>query len=570
MPEKPENFLYYGDNLKILQNRQPIYIADESVDLVYLDPPFNSNRNYNVIFTEHDGSGSAAQSKAFKDTWNWAEAAPVFFAMIEAGGRVAEALNAFKQLLGDNEVLLSYLAMMAPRLKELRRVMKPTASIYLHCDPTASHYLKVLMDAIFGSLSFRSEIVWKRSSAHSDTKQGRAIHGHIHDVILFYTKGDKWTWNAQFTPYSKDYIESHYRYVDEKGRRYQPGDLTAARPGGDTEYEWKGVRPPQGRYWAYSRANMERFEAEGRLMYTRTGMPRYKRYLDEMPGTPPQDVWDDIPPVNAMAAERLGYPTQKPEALLERIIRTSSNEGDVILDPFCGCGTAVAVAQRLKRRWIGIDITYAAITLIKNRLLTAYGEEVGKTFKVRGEPETMPDAARLAAEDGYQFQWWALDMVGARGEEDVKRGSDKGVDGKLYFVDGTDIKKVVLSVKGGKTGPNDVRDLRGVMEREKAVMGVFICLQEPTPAMKSEAASSGYYRSPTYPAHPYPCLQLLTVREILEGRRIDMPPLGQVNVTYKRAPKAKAEVAARMPSIWDTANGSDEGDGEADTTEAYE
>jgi adenine specific DNA methylase Mod len=322
------NRLYYGDNLDILRR----YVKDESVDLIYLDPPFNSKQDYNVLFKEQTGSRSASQIKAFTDSWHWEQAAPFYHEVVEAGGHLFRALQAFRDLLGDSD-MLAYLSMMAPRLKELHRVLTPTGSIYVHCDSTASHYLKLLMEAIFGPTRFKSEIIWKRSSAHNDTKQGRRQHGRIHDTLLFYTKGETWTWNPQYTPYDEEYVRQFYRHVEEgTGRRYRLSDLTAAKPGGDTSYEWKGVKPYKGRYWAYSRDNMEHFEREGRLYYSKSGMPSYKRYPDEMLGVAPQDLWTDLAPISPQAAERLGYPTQKPEALLERIIKTSSNEGDVVLE----------------------------------------------------------------------------------------------------------------------------------------------------------------------------------------------------------------------------------------------
>jgi DNA modification methylase len=538
-----DNYLYYGDNLDILRR----YIKDETVDLIYLDPPFNSNVTYNVLFGEQNGSQAAAQIKAFEDTWQWDQgSARAYQEVVEAGGVVSRAMQAFRAFLGDSN-MLAYLAMMAPRLVELQRVLKPTGSIYLHCDPTASHYLKMLMDAVFSSANFRTEIVWKRSAAHSDTKQGRKQHGRIHDTFLFYTKTGEWTWNPVYTPYDDEYIQSNYRYVeDATGRRFKATDLTAAKPGGDTEYEWKGRRPAPGRYWAYSKENMQRFEDEGRLYYTRSGLARLKQYLDEMPGVVLQDLWTDVPSISSQAAERLGYPTQKPEALLERVIRSSSNEEDVVLDPFCGCGTATVVAERLGRRWIGIDITHLAISLIKHRLRDAFGDEVN--FDVIGEPVSLPDAQVLAEQDPYQFQWWALGLVGARPVEQ-KKGADKGIDGRLYFHDeakGGKTKQVILSVKAGSTGVAHVRDLRGVVDREKAQIGVLITMQDPTQPMRAEAASAGFYKSPGWQTQ-HPRLQILTVEELLEGKTIDMPAVGQQRATFKRAPKAKEDGPEQLP-----------------------
>jgi len=363
-PEAGPNRLYYGDNLDVLRE----HVADASVDLIYLDPPFNSNRNYNVIFAQHDvyDSGESAQIKAFDDTWHWTPKTGDQFRAAIAGGvpaKVADVLAAVRMLLGENDAL-AYLVNMAPRLVELHRVLKPTGSLYLHCDPTMSHYLKVLLDAIFGPKFFRNEVSWKRFSAKNDPHR----FGRSHDTILFYTKGDKFTWNVQYGPFEEDYVEENYRYVEEgTGRRYRRGDLTANKPGGDVDYEWHGAKPYKGRHWAYSRENMDKMLAEGRIEFRSTGMPVYKRYLDEQPGVPLQDIWTDIR-LHAGSNERLGYPTQKPVVLLERIIEASSNEGDVVLDPFCGCGTTIAAAQERDRRWIGIDITYIAVDLIENRL----------------------------------------------------------------------------------------------------------------------------------------------------------------------------------------------------------
>ena len=535
------NALYYGDNLDVL----PRYIADESVDLVYLDPPFNSNANYNVLFAEKDGTRSAGQIEAFTDTWHWDQAAVADYeATVERGGRVADALVAMRTFLGGSD-MLAYLSMMAPRLVELRRVLRPTGSLYLHCDPTASHYLKLLLDAVFGPANFRAEIIWKRTTAHSDSKQGRKLPGRIHDVLLFYSRGDDWTWNTIFTDYDESYVASHYRFEEDgTGRRFRKADLTAAKPGGDTSYDWKGVLPYSGRFWAYSREHMEQFEADGRLIYTRTGMPELKRYLDEMPGVSLQDLWTDIDAINARAAERLGYPTQKPLALLERIIAASSNPGDVVLDPFCGCGTAIDAAQRLGRQWVGIDITHLAINLIKNRLRTAHDQHLtgyeDLSFDVIGEPTDLAGAADLAASDPYQFQWWALGLVGARPVEQ-KKGADRGIDGRLFFHDeqGGETKQVILSVKAGHVTVSQLRDLRGVIERAGAAIGVLISMEPPTKPMRTEAADAGLYEGPW--GQKYPRLQLLTIEDLLNGRGIEMPDLGSLaaNVTHKRAPRAR-------------------------------
>lgn len=528
MPAK--NQLYYGDNFDVLRR----YMADESVDLVYLDPPFNSNANYNVLFAEKGGTKAAAQIKAFEDTWQWDESSAASFRhVVEQGGQVAQALIAFRTFLGDSD-MLAYLAMMAPRLVELRRVMKSTGSIYLHCDPTASHYLKMLLDAIFGPTKFRNEVIWQRTSAHNDPFR----YGRVHDVLLFYGK-DRPVWNEQFDPPDASYFAAHDFETDEAGRLYRKRDLTAPAHGRDSgQYEWKGMRPPKGRMWSYTLENMERLEAESRIAYTRTGMPRLKIYAEDLKGVPYQDVW--VRPelwLNAAAGERLGYPTQKPEALLERIISASSNEGDTVLDPFCGCGTTVAAAQKLNRQWIGIDITHLAIGLIKKRFSDTYGEAIKDTYDVIGEPVSLQDAATLAASDPYQFQWWALSLVQARPAEQ-KKGRDRGIDGRIYFHDDTsgDTKSIILSVKAGKTGPDHVRDLRGTVEREKAALGVLITMEGPTKEMRKEAATGEFYLSP-WGTHPR--IQLLTVADLLAGKTINRPPDSQTGATFKKAPKAK-------------------------------
>ena len=521
-----DNILYYGDNLDVLRR----HVSDESIDLVYLDPPFNSNATYNVLFAEQNGSRAAAQIKAFEDTWQWDQtAAQAFREVVEAGGPVSQVMQAFRTFLGDSN-LLAYLAMMAPRLVELRRALNPTGSIYLHCDPTASHYLKMLMDAVFGTSNFRAEIIWKRTYGHG----GATNYHHVHDTLLYYRHTDNVIWNEVRLAHEDSYIESHYRQTDKDGRRYQLITAHAPGPGPARQFGDRLIEPPPGRHWM-DQETVDRDMAEGRIVFTKTGRPRKKRYLDETPGRPVRDVFDNIFPINSQAQERLGYPTQKPEALLERIIQASSNEGDVVLDPFCGCGTAVAVAQKLNRRWIGIDITHLAVNLIKVRLRDAFGDAL--QYDVVGEPTSLPDAQALAEADRYQFQWWALGLVGARPAQG-KKGADKGIDGRLYFHDEGEkgkTKQVIFSVKAGNASVAHVRDLRGVLDREKADMGVLISMQEPTKPMKTEAAGAGFYDSPWGSTHPR--MQLLTVEELLGGKGVDMPPSRDLR-TFKKSPKA--------------------------------
>jgi len=470
------NILYYGDNLNVLRE----HIPNECVDLVYLDPPFKSNQDYNVLYEEKNGTDSVAQIKAFEDTWHWDMAAvEAYQETVEEGGDTARALMAFRDFLGTND-MMAYLAMMAPRLKELRRVMKNTASIYLHCDPTASHYLKMLMDAVFGGQSYRREVIW-RSGWVSGFKTKTKNWIRNHDILLYYVKspGDA-TFNKELA--------------------YYPHEEGYKRRGGG-------------------------------------GNPK---------GVAMDDVWDDpklySPWIKSFSKEKLGYLTQKPITLLERIIEVCSNPGDIVLDPFCGCGTTVAAAQKLNRRWIGIDITHLAIALIKHRLMNAYGDDV--EFSVLGEPEDLSGARQLAKDDPYQFQWWALGFVGARPNE-KKKGADKGIDGRLYFHDEGGrgkTKQIVISVKGGHVQVSHIRDLRGVIEREEAEIGVLITLNEPTRPMRTEAADAGFYQSPGISQTKHPRIQILTIEELLGGARIDYPTTGIGNTTFKRAKSARGKV----------------------------
>ena len=512
------NVLYYGDNLEILRE----YIPDSSVDLIYLDPPFNSKATYNVLYKEPTGKPSQAQISAFEDTWHWGLEAEHALLEIAASPiaptAVKEFMSVLPKLVGRRTDMTAYLTMMCIRLIELKRVLKDTGSIYLHCDPSASHYLKLLLDTIFGANNFRNEIVWKRTTAHNDPKR----FGRVHDILFFYSRADKPTWNTVFAPYDPEYIEIYYRYTDEHGKKFLSRDLTAPSHGSSSgQYEWHGKHTSKGRMWSYTKENMERLEAEGRIFYTRNGYPRLRQYLEDMEGIPAQSIWTDVLNLRSWHKEDLGYDTQKPEALLERIIKASSNEGDVVLDPFCGCGTAVVTAQRLNRRWIGIDITHLAIGLMEWRLKNIVPMPV---YKVIGEPEDLASAVELADKDKYQFQWWAVKKVGGQPYGNKKKGADTGIDGYLYYMDEKDkIKKAIISVKGGKN-PNVsmIRDLGHVIDREKSDIGVFITLEKATRPMLEEAAMKGFYHSPL--GKDYPRIQILTIDEILQGKTPDIPP----------------------------------------------
>lgn len=558
------NALYYGDNLQILRE----YIATESVDLVYLDPPFNSQASYNVLFKARSGEQSQAQIEAFEDSWHWNDHAERAFDEVMRSGNsdVAEMLRALRSFLNEND-MMAYVTMMAVRLLELHRVLKPTGSLYLHCDPTASHYLKIVLDGVFGIENYKNEISWRRSSAHNDTKQGLKKYGNVRDTIFFYTKSKVWTWNPLYTAYNEEYTDSMYRFTDAtSGRRYRKGDLTAAKTGGDTRYEWRVRRPTGGewqadlddeykspkdgweylgvlpygkRIWAYSKENMRRYALDGRIAYSESGMPNYKRYLDEMPGVALQNDWDEIKP--AAGGEYLGYPTQKPLALLERIISASSREGDTVLDPFCGCGTTIHAAQKLRREWIGTDITHLAISLIEKRLKDAFS---GITFEVHGTPKDTDGARALAAQDKYQFQWWAVSLVDAVPYGGKKKGADSGIDGLIYFKpDGKTTEKAIVSVKGGENvSVPMIRDLGHVVDREKARIGVFITLGEPTGPMLKEAVKAGFYETPY---GKYPKIQILTIAELFAGKQPNIPLVDPT--FFKKAQKEIAESQDTLP-----------------------
>ena len=526
------NALYYGDNLAVLRE----HIKDESVDLVYLDPLFNSNANYNVLFKAPGGEHSQAQIEAFEDTWHWNDVAELAFDEVMQSGNsnAADMLRAMRGFLGQND-MMAYLAMMAVRLIELHRVLKKTGSLYLHCDPTASHYLKILLDAVFGKTCFMSEVIWKRTSSHNSAQRW----GPVHDTILTYAKDDNFTWNVVFESYDESYIDRFYRFEDENGR-FRIGDLTGAGiRHGESGQAWRGVDPTAaGRHWAVPTSTIVRsglngeFESRsvqgkldkldelGLIYWPPAGkVPQFKRYLDVDRGVAIQDIISDIKPISSQAKERLGYPTQKPVALLERILSASSNEGDVVLDPFCGCSTTVHAAQKLNRQWIGIDVTHLAISLIEKRLKDAFP---GVRFDVHGTPKDEAGARDLALRDKYQFQWWAVSLVDAVPYAGKKKGADGGIDGLIFFKpDSKTTERAIVSVKGGDSvSVAMVRDLKGVIEREKAPIGIFLSLAEPTKPMIAEAASAGIYET----GHgKFPKLQIITVAELFAGKRPQIP-----------------------------------------------
>jgi DNA modification methylase len=528
------NKLYYGDNLDVLRGEIP----DKSIDLVYLDPPFNSSATYNVLFASPKGHFSHAQIAAFEDTWHWGEQAEKEFGEIlaQSNTQVAEVMRALRQFLGEND-MMAYLTMMANRFIQLHRVLKPTGALYLHCDPTASHYLKVVLDGVFGFEFYRNEITWKRTFAHGNVGRN---YGSISDVLLFYSKGREYTWNQQFAKLSAAALDEKYPNIDPDGRRWQ--SVTLRNPGFRPNLHFpytasNGVTyQPHRNGWSGNLERLQKYDREGRLHFPSSpdGALRLKMYEDESLGERLQNIWTDIPPISANAAERLGYPTQKPLALLERIISTSSDEGGIVLDPFCGCGTAVHAAQKLNRQWVGIDITHLAISLIEKRLRDAFPQI---EFEVQGTPKDYEGARDLAERDKYQFQWWACSLVNAQPYQGKKKGADSGVDGLIFFQDDKELpKKIVVSVKGGEhIGVTMVKDLIATCARQKADIGLFVTLNPPTKPMTVEAAATGFYTSPATGAQ-FPRIQILTVEDLLAHKEAPRyPRLDAGGLTFKKA-----------------------------------
>jgi site-specific DNA-methyltransferase (adenine-specific) len=491
MKEPKTNALYYGDNLPILRG-----FPDECVDLVYLDPPFNSNADYNAIFKDESGKLSSAQVKAFDDTWHWGPSAQEHYDFLTNTGLnrgqvpqpITAIMSAFVQSLGKN-ALTAYLVEMTVRLVELHRVLRDTGSMFLHCDPTASHFLKVILDALFGPNRFRNEIIW----AYRGGGVSKRWFARKHDVILFYSKGTTWTFNVQYTPYSES---------------------TLAVTG-------------------------------------RTGKRVNKTSIDLDRGAHMPDWWTDINALQTWSPERLGYPTQKPIALLERIISAGSNPGDVVLDPFCGCGTAIAAAEALGRKWIGIDITYLSIAVMKSRLQDQH-PHLGK-IEVIGAPTELEGARQLAADEEngrYQFQWWALDQIGAtpRGGTE-KKGADGGIDGIISFSDSSGVQTVIVSVKSGGVQARDIRELKAVVERERAAIGVFVTLEEPSKPMRDEAVQAGVWHSDLY-NKDFPAIQIITAKEIIEdAKQPHLPPL--IAPQYRKAERITSESEELQTGLFD-------------------
>jgi DNA modification methylase len=534
--QTPQNHLYYGDNLTIMQ-RMPKHC----VDLIYLDPPFNSKQNYNLIYKNMTGLPVPDQAEAFCDTWEMdaekeelAKTMPILMREHGVESYYVDFWRIWINALRHTQPhLLAYLIYMVQRLLHMKSILRPTGSIYLHCDPTASHYIKVMMDGIFGHKHFQNEIIWKRTGAHGRAKRW----GPIHDVILFYSVSDKYTWNRVFEEYDQSYIDNFYRFNDDHGQyRLVTLDGPGVR-GGSSGTPWRGTDPgTKGRHWevppdralpdwfhhpeGYAQMTVQErldvLDAAGLIYWPKRGtVPQYKRYLNVAEGNPVQDIISDIRPIGSQADERLGYPTQKPIALLDRIIRASTNKGDVVFDPFCGCGTTIYAAEARERTWIGCDVAILSIKLVRE-ILTGerYRLVEGQHFDVSGIPVSVEQAEELFKRDPFQFEHWIVERVGGF---PTKKTGDKGIDGRMYFETQDGLKAMVLSVKGGKLRPTDVRDLVGVLSGDPDMeMAGFLSLQEPSKAMREAGAMAGQY---TYNGIKYDRVQFLTAADILEGKR---------------------------------------------------
>lgn len=525
------NRLYYGDCLTIMRD-MPL----GSVDLIYLDPPFNSNRDYNAIYKDETGRPLPDQIEAFNDLWELSEERqrairlmPVLMRDAGLDDDIVEFWKIWMNALRNTQPrLLAYLSYMTERLLPLRGILKPTGSIFLHCDPTAAHYIKVMMDGIFGHDKFVNEIIWKRYGAHNDSGQGSKHFGRVHDTILFYSRSDKRTWNQIYVPLDPAYVEGTYRHIDADGRRYTTTPLTG--PGGAAKgnpvFEWNG----HTRAWRYSKETMQRLHDEGKLVYSRTGYARQKMFLENSKGVPVQSVWNDIPSLAGTNRERLGYPTQKPLALMRRIIEATTKPGDTVFDPFCGCATTIEAAHALGRKWIGIDIAIHAIKRVaKVRLEDRLGLVEGEDFTIEGVPHSLEGAQDLWERDKFQFQKWAIEQVD--GFVTSRKTADGGIDGRLYFTipDERDLQSMVIEVKGGKNiNVSILRDLTGVLDRDQALMAGLILMDDlGERKMRNFRTWCGDAGDLAVNGVLYPKMQILTVPEIIAGRRFNTPSVAR-------------------------------------------
>ena len=519
--------LYYGDNLEVLRK----HVKDESIDLIYLDPPFNSKVNYNIIFKDKAGH-APAQIRAFNDTWTWTSESEMTYGIL-MDTKIGSVISGLRDVVGTND-LMAYLVMIAIRLLELHRVLKPTGSLYLHCDPTASHYLKIILDSIFGIENFLNEVVWKRYGSHNDSKR----YANVHDTIFYYVKNkNKRIWNKLYLEYDDEYVKNAYSYNDKNGA-YTTSPLQArSLSGGGYNYTWKGITDT----WKFPQQRLDELDKQGLIHWPKTGStPRRKVYLKDAKGLPVTDMFLDVKSLSSSHKERMDYPTQKPLALLERIISASSNEGGTVLDPFCGCGTAVIAAEKLGRAWIGIDITHLAVNLIEKRLHDSFGIKA----KIIGVPQSLEAAQKLADADKFQFELWAINLI-PKLHSNEKQVGDRGIDGRGQIMVGLGednrpkYEKIIASVKGGnQTNPSMVRDLVGTVKSEGAAFGIFICIKKPTKRMQEAAVKGGIYTTPL--GRQYQRVQIYTIEDYFNRLTPDIPDLVDSMKGQKQKRQARA------------------------------
>ncbi len=532
------NHLYFGDCLDVLRDLKENF-PQPFIDLIYIDPPFNSKRNYNVLFESMDMKDANAQKQAFADTWTNVAYMDELQMLAEMHKDLYDVLTAFGKAKSISHSAVAYLTTMALRILYMHKLLKDTGSFYLHCDPTMSHYLKLICDMIFGEKNYQNEIVWQRVNAKGNVQRK---FGAVHDVIFRYSKkpGDD-IWNQLYIPLSQYYMDTSYRNIEEgTGRKFMLDNLTApmTRASKGQIYEWRGVRPPSSRCWVYAIDKMEELDKNGRIVFSKNGYPRFKRYLDENKGEKISDTWIDVPQM--ANKEFLGYPTQKPEALMERIIKASSNEGDVVADFFCGCGTTIAVAQKLNRKWLGADISHLAIRLIVKRLVDSYGEGVKHNVKIHGFPADVASARELAEKTDkgrILFQEWVIEVL-LNGVVNETKVADGGFDGYLTYQTEAGKEFVLIEIKSGKVNVTNIREFVQVIDKQNANAGIFVCFESTvTKEMLKEAKAAGHIKIGNV-EFGQDKIQLMTIEQLMSNHHPNLP---NVSSTFKKAQRKESK-----------------------------
>lgn len=538
------NHLYFGDCLDVLKELKREH-PQPFIDLIYIDPPFNSKRNYNVLFESMDMKDANAQKQAFADTWSNYSYMDTLNEIAEIDRDLYTVLKTFHDVKSISDSAVAYLTTMAIRIWYMHKLLKDTGSFYLHCDPTMSKYLGLICDMIFGEDNFQNEIIWQRINAKGNVQKK---FGAVHDVIFRYSKSKNFNWVQQYVPLNEKYVEDFYKHIENgTGRRYRLSDLTApiTRASKGQIYQWKNAKLPNSRCWVYAKDKMEELDRTNRIVYSKNGIPSLKRYLDENKGEKISDTWTDIPQISS--SEFIGYPTQKPEALLERIIKASSNEGDVVADFFCGCGTTISVAQKLNRQWLGADISHLAIRLIVKRLIDTYGQGIRHNIKMHGLPKDVASARELAqnVEGGrIGFQDWVIEVL-LNGVVNEKKVADGGFDGYLTFKGHNNSKQFALiETKSGKLTVKNLREFVHVIDHQKAALGIFVCFEDCVTREMTKAAKDAGHIKVEGVEFPMDRIQILTVEELMKGKQPQLPGAVQ-NETFKTAQKNEKKSVSR-------------------------